>query len=425
MKKIIKLTESDLINLIKNIISEKSSNNVSQNTLLYELNFQYELHKSRLNLFRSIVEKNNYLNKIKITYNNYFAEDETILLEYHNKFSNNIILESTNSVNSNLKSYFKFLNLSFLYHIGSINESQYKNYIILNEQLGNFLSSVGSGIVSGAKAIGNAAVSGVNKIKSTLTSAYNYVKNKGVAWIMDGIRSALDSGVGTAVQTFLSFTGVGNIGVAVVWGLMTIYDFFMWISKGGSIINFVFSVFSAMSTGVLAPLLKSVKSTFGGLKLFSDIIPKLLNSSVGNTFKTWVPGIIKGGSYLMGIIKKGLDFAKKYLNIKFLDGVFSNVKKYVDDIILILTKSPSKIAKTVTKTLFKAVSLVPKIDKYLLTAAGKKAALKLKNNIILTIKKEISSKIKDKTTEEGFSYIDKTYGKSYSDFFRIADKSIS
>ena len=69
---------------------------------------------------------------------------------------------------------------------------------------GNLQENLWDDIKSGAEYVGNKVVSGVKDVTNKIGQAWNYVKSKGVSFIMDGIRNALDSGVGTAVQTFLS-----------------------------------------------------------------------------------------------------------------------------------------------------------------------------------------------------------------------------
>ena len=385
--------------------------NLLQTNYLLELNnsliLQYKFHESQLNTFEYDSEKETYLESIKKLYNSYFIKNKTIIIE------SSLIVESFLTVNEQLKKYFNFLSCSFLLEIGLICKNKYKNYI--NES--NLLI-----LENNLNKIWNNTYNVIHE--NYIWDAWNWVKEKGITTIMDGIRSALDSGVGTAVQAALSFTGVGNIGVAIVWGLMTIYDLYMWLKGGKGPLNFILSVLSAISTGVLAPLLKPFKALKGSI---TQIFTKLFSSNIGKTLMTWGTKLASGASKLLANIGKGVKFAADYLGIKWLSPLISSASKYIDDVIKTMSIA-SKQAVTGAKklaagTIIKAFGAIgsKKLSNWMLTSAGKLYINKLSIKTINLIQKELVSKLKDYTDEQCYAYIDKTYGKQYGDMLRIAN----
>ena len=390
--------------------------NLLQNNYLLELNnsliLQYKFHESQLNTFEYDSEKETYLESIKKLYNSYFIKNKTII------FESSLIVESFLTVNEQLKKYFNFLSCSFLFEIGLICKNKYKNYI--NES--NLLI-----LENNLNKIWNNTYNVIHE--NYIWDAWNWVKEKGITTIMDGIRSALDSGVGTAVQAALSFTGVGNIGVAIVWGLMAIYDLYMWLKGGKGPLNFILSVLSAISTGVLAPLLKPFKALKGSI---TQIFTKLFSSNIGKTLMTWGTKLASGASKLLANIGKGVKFAADYLGIKWLSPLISSASKYIDDVIKTMSIASKQASKTslstgakklAAGTIIKAFGAIgsKKLSNWMLTSAGKLYINKLSIKTINLIQKELVSKLKDYTDEQCYAYIDKTYGQQYGNMLRIAN----
>ena len=274
-------------------------------------------------------------------------------------------------------------------------------------------ASVGNSVVNTAKA-------GAKAIGNKINQAWNYVKTKGIEFIMNGIRAALDSGVGTAVQTFLSFTGVGNIATAVVWGVMALYDLYMYI-KGNvkSPLNLILSVLGAISTGSLSPLLKSYKAGLSGnmSQIFTKLFAKL------PVLKNWVTKLASGAGWLLNKMKEGAAFASKFLGVTWLTPIVASASQWISTIV----KNMSGVTVLAKNTVKKVIKLLgskmgTKVSEYLLTAAGKKMANTLSKATVQTINKElVVGKLKDSGADEVYAYVDKKYGKAYGNLIRISN----
>ena len=416
------ISETQINYLVKNIELNDSENQLHE--FKKELLFQYKIHELRLNMFEYDSEKENYLNSIKKTYTPYFKKNNTIISEYYLNFKSNLIVESLLTVNEKLKKYFNFISSSFLFEFEVITKPQYFN--LLGNLNNNLLVEYGwDDFTSDAASVGNSVVNtakaGAKAIGNKINQAWNYVKTKGIEFIMNGIRAALDSGVGTAVQTFLSFTGVGNIATAVVWGVMALYDLYMYI-KGNvkSPLNLILSVLGAISTGALSPLLKPYKAGLSGLNM-SQIFTKLFEKLP--VLKNWVTKLASGAGWLLNKMKDGAAFASKFLGVTWLTPIVASASKWISTIV----KNMSGVTVLAKNTVKKVIKLLgskmgTKVSEYLLTAAGKKMANTLSKATVQTINKElVVGKLKDSGADEVYAYVDKKYGKAYGNLIRISN----
>ena len=416
------ISETQINYLVKNIELNDSENQLHE--FKKELLFQYKIHELRLNMFEYDSEKENYLNSIKKTYTPYFKKNNTIISEYYLNFKYNLIVESLLTVNEKLKKYFNFISSSFLFEFEVITKPQYFN--LLGNLNNNLLVEYGwDDFTSDAASVGNSVVNtakaGAKAIGNKINQAWNYVKTKGIEFIMNGIRAALDSGVGTAVQTFLSFTGVGNIATAVVWGVMALYDLYMYI-KGNvkSPLNLILSVLGAISTGALSPLLKPYKAGLSGLNM-SQIFTKLFEKLP--VLKNWVTKLASGAGWLLNKMKDGAAFASKFLGVTWLTPIVASASKWISTIV----KNMSGVTVLAKNTVKKVIKLLgskmgTKVSEYLLTAAGKKMVNTLSKATVQTINKElVVGKLKDSGADEVYAYVDKKYGKAYGNLIRISN----
>lgn len=157
-----------------------------------------------------------------------------------------------------------------------------------------------------------AGQTGVGQLVKAADKGIDFLRTKGIAWFMDGLRRALNSGAGQAVQIFLDSFGVGAIANAAIWGIMVIWDLLNINTQGWGL--FLLSVLSLLTVGamapVLAPLAKIIAPLKGGL---STIITKIMSSKFGQTIAKWLPKIMSGLSKVASWIGSGV----KWLVEKF------------------------------------------------------------------------------------------------------------
>lgn len=161
--------------------------------------------------------------------------------------------------------------------------------------------------VTGANFNNALAALGKGDIIGAIGAGWNWLKTNGIGWLMGKIRSFLDSGWGAAAQIFLDSFGVGAIGVALVWGIMVIWDLINVTIGGWGML--LLSIISLLTVGALgpymAPIAKVLKPIKGGL---GKVIEKLMSTKLGQGLIAWIPKIGAGLSKVGGWIKSGVQW---------------------------------------------------------------------------------------------------------------------
>lgn len=206
-------------------------------------------------------------------------------------------------------------------------------------------------------------------IKEKATAAWNCLKNNFVECLMEGLRSAMYSLVGIAVETFLAVTGIAAPIPMILWGLMLVWDVYKMLSgkyDGGeyewSWFDIVFDILGVVTAGPGAIAAKKTVGAFAkgfkgvGLK---GILTKL--SSKGGVVGAWVKGLTKilgkGISAVLGAVKKGTEWISKNFGIKFLDNFVGKAKSYADEVVKAVSEvAPATIVAPGAKVASKPVS---------------------------------------------------------------------
>lgn len=450
MTKLVRLNESDIEKVVRGVIKQKNTQELkSTNTLMVEidsmLNFHYRSNSTFLKYTEDFSERFNILQDVKNLVEDLFS-NESMILERFDKFSNKgVIVESTFNFQEELNGYFKFTKASLLYQGGFITESQYNKYDLLVEgffdDVYNGAASVGNAVVSGAKTVGNAVVSGVKAVGGALQGAWNKLKSLGVGTFMEKYRSALTSSFGAAVQILIevSTEGFGAAIPLIAWALLAEYDMANVVAGTPNWFNLLFSLIGTATTGIASkaigaamPFFKTAGKAAGS---FTKALEWLAKSKFGQMFKPLVSAISAGLGKVPALIAKAMTWVKSIFGQVFGAGIVNffakganMIGKFIGELgtgiknffgTTVVKGSKKVIAKGVTTVLGKAGSLVPKIDVYLATASGKKFASKVGIEAVNTVKKELTSTIKNYSEEQALAYIDKKYGKLWGDTMRF------
>jgi len=230
----------------------------------------------------------------------------------------------------------------------------------------------------------NSFLAGVGKAVEAIGDGWKWLKEKGLAWFFDGLRNALNSAVGTAVQLFLDSFGVGAIANAVIWGIMTVWDLIN-ISAGGWG-NFLLSALGLLTVGamapVLAPLAKVIKPIKGGLQ---GIIIWIMKSKIGKTIAQWLPKILSGASKFAGLIQQGINW------------LISKFGKVIGQ------SAASKLSGAVGKCIEWVKSLISWLSKY----SGREASDKVVTSRVAQLTNtKVATEVRNKLSELGFNGVE-------------------
>lgn len=374
------LSENKINSIVNNTIIEIQKDNFKTvfGNLFNELNVQKGLHIRNMKKMNES-KRQVYLEEMMDNYVlDLFPRTNYIHEQFDKKFTDNILLESTNHSFRTLYNFFDFLKSSVLYECGFLNRRNFN--IPLNEQ--GLLNSVGNAINKGYQTVKKGIQKGVEIGKKAVKAVTPYVTKyldsefarfvPGVQlakvaydankiyqnwekikkmtfedWVEE-FRNFLNGVTGIALQIVLALTGVGNIANWIVNGLLLIYDVvYQGIGKGNwNWYNIVTSAIAIVGTGLAAAAFKPVKAILGGVKKVADIAPalaggptltqvlpyiKLLGQNMGKvigwvsrsftTFTTKFPMIgrflkpLKAGiSKIQGLLDDVVKGFKKYFN---------------------------------------------------------------------------------------------------------------
>ena len=370
----------------KYLLSENEVNNIAQNTVAYiqkdnfkrvfgtlfnELNTQKGVHIRNMKKMNES-ERVIYLEEMMDNYVlDLFPRTNYIHEQFDKKFTDNILLESSNHSFRTLYNFFDFLKSSVLYECGFLNRINFN--IPLNEQ--GFLQNVGNAINKGYQTVKKGIQKGVELGKKAVKAVTPYVTkflDSEFAYLVPGVqlakvaydankiyqnwdkikkmtfedwveafRSFLNGAAGVVIQIVLALTGVGNIANWIANGLMLIYDIaYQGAGKGNwNWYNILTSAIALVATGAGAAAFKVAGFALKGVTAASKIAPALAKSpqvfaKVAPLIKSMGGGIGK----IMGWVTKAFTtFTTKFPLIgrflKPLKGPISKMKNYLDEVV--------------------------------------------------------------------------------------------
>ena len=419
--------------------------------LVDQLNFHKTFLTAHIQLRENFVNKLTYLEKYqKNLVVGLYGGNSVILEEYSENFKKRVISESVFNFESEIDRFNQFVISSTLFNSGLLSEQFYnpidiaQNMYNTGKQVAQKAYGVGKQVAQTAyntgkqvaqtayntgkqtvQYVGKQASAAYDKAKESLNNAVNYLKKYGISQVMEGLRSALMSGVGTAIQVALSFTGVGAIVNDVAWGIMTLYDGYQYFVNGGSLFNLIIDVICLVTAGTLGKFLgKWVGQAAGSV---SEAFTKLLNSGAGSWLKPIVGKLAAAGSWIMGYLGKAAAFMAEKMGINWVASIVNKVGSFFSEILKVVEQ---KVAPIVGKVLGKGVEKIAGaqfVAKYGGSMSKKLATLGaaeieaytakgIRNGTLDVIDKKLKE-FKESTYEQILSFIDKNYGTQYADLY--------
>jgi len=397
--------------------------------LVNELNFHKKFLTAHIQLKENFVNKLTYLEKYQKNLVEGLHGDSSIILEvYSQNFNRRIINESVYNFESEIDRFNQFIINSTLFNSGLLSE-QFYNPIDIAKRVYNTGKQVAQNAYNKGKQavqyVGNQASALYNKAKESLNNAVNYLKKYGISQIMEGLRSALMSGVGTAIQVALAFTGVGAVVNDVAWGIMTLYDGYQYFVNGASLFNLIIDVICLVTAGTLGKFLgKWVGQAAGSI---GEAFTKLLNSGAGSWLKPIVGKLAAAGSWIMGYLGKAASFMAEKMGINWVKNIVNKVGSFFSEMLKIVEQ---KVAPVIGKVIGKGAEKIAGaqfVAKYggsmskklgTLGAAEIEAytAKGIRNGTLDVIDKKLKE-FKESTYDQILSFIDKNYGTQYTDLY--------
>ena len=189
----------------------------------------------------------------------------------------------------------------------------------------------------------------LDKAKSAISGAVDYVKQKGIPWVMENLRSALFSWGGAAVQTLLATIGApfgGNIVLWVVWGAMLAYDIYEAIQGRPNYANIVIDIISIATFGVggkiAVQLFKQLGIMSGAItRNLGQMLSKISKSSGGSWFATTIQTVGSSLGSILSYLGKGIAYAGDKLGIQTIKKAGSSIVSWTKNFISQLVNNPT------------------------------------------------------------------------------------
>jgi len=216
-------------------------------------------------------------------------------------------------------------------HLGKLG---YKGY-----NKNDFLSATGKGDVVGA-----------------IGAGFTWLKDKGLPWFMEKLRDALGSTAGAILQQLLDYTGVGAIGVSVLWAVLTLFDVSQIASGVGTWAKLIFSVLGLLTAGALAkavggflkPLFKSGGGTL--TSFFQKIAKQEWFIKYIAPKVSWISGAVSGAASLL---KQAGNWVVKKLGATTIGGYVTKAAEWISNIAQSIVKFAGFKSKQTTGYLAK------------------------------------------------------------------------
>lgn len=313
-------------------------NNVSYN--VKDLGVDFWLFLCKENTIK-IVEQNvkmlpkinKFINEVAFKFSEIF-NDYKIILEFHRINKGSLILTegySTDTYKTILENSWSFFN-----------EYLIKNNYINEED--SWLSRAWDKTKEVAGKAWDKTKEFGGKVVQKVKSAVSWIKEKGVSWFFESLRSALFSWGGAAVQVFLASAGSLAFGLGptinfITWAAMLCYDVYLGISKGDW--NWVYIIIDILGTFTAGPGAKIAHGIFKSVGLLgrgagtsiTNIVKKLGNSAGGKKLGGMFKSVVSGLSTLLGYVTKAATWIGEKLGIKKIASLASTIKDKVSQVV--------------------------------------------------------------------------------------------
>lgn len=373
MRRLYRLTENELIGVVKNSINEIEQERTNKvfNKIINDIDMTRGVHLRNMKKMTAS-KKETYLNNVMENYIlDFFPRNSFIQESFDKKFTYNILFESPNRSYRKLFEFFDFFKRAVLLECGVLTERRFKNLVTELDVLGAVGDVVNKGVQMGkdvvnkgveiGKKVVKAAtpymikflesefsrfVPGVNVLKAgyDVYKIYqNWEKIKKMTfedWVEE-FRAFLNGATGVVLQIVLALTGYGNIANWIANGLLLIYDVaYQGIGKGNwNWYNILTSAIALVATGAGAAAFKIVGPLLKGVTAAAKVGPAIAKSpqvfaKVAPLVKSMGGGIGK----IMGWVMKAFSgLSAKFPLIgrflKPLGGAVSKIKGYLDEVV--------------------------------------------------------------------------------------------
>jgi hypothetical protein len=396
--------------------------------------------------------------------NDLFGNNNVIIESFNEIFPKKILTEGEFNIRNEIIKFNDFLFLSMCQKIGALNENTTvnplkwvkKKYKLLQEQkisdlpqnqnpIPNLTQKKNTNLynqipdsptkqqfVKDQQALGK-KIEAAKKPKpetSILNNAINYINQNGISTIMEGLRSALFSLGGIAVQTILAFTGAGAIVNDVAWGILTLYDAYQYFTNGST--NYLFNLIIDIICLVTAGTLSGVLKNFMGKAATSvgSALKSLMESSAGNFIKSAFNTIKNGIPTLTKWLGESATFMKTKMGIGWasfnIQRTATLLKTIANELAKWVGGSLGSAAKFAVSPLMRAgialgrtfeIGVLKELQTVAPSQIEKWVGKTVSQSEIKAAEKYAEENLKEKPTEQALRFLDSKFGTHMGDLY--------
>jgi hypothetical protein len=377
MKRVYRLSENELIGVVKNSINEIEQERANKvyYQIINDIDMTRGVHLRNMKKMSS-AKKETYLNQVMENYIlDFFPKNTFIQESFDAKFTYNLLFESPNRNYRKLFEFFDFFKKAVLLECGLVSKNNFDNIITeqgLLNTIATGVKNVGKSIAGGVKnvvkkgvEIGKKVVKAVSPyIKKFLDSEFAYwvpgvtlvkvaydankiyqnwetIKKMTFSDWVEAFRKFTQSPTGVIIQIVLALTGYGNAANWIVNGFLLIYDLYQWTQGNPDWYNIITSAISLLGTGAAAIAFRPLKAVLSaGISKVGQIGPAIFKNApqlmpkVLPFIKSLGGGI---GKIVSSVTKTFTVFTTKFPIIgrflKPIQGVLGKVKSFMDELV--------------------------------------------------------------------------------------------
>ena len=313
MRRVYRLTENELIGVVKNSINEIEQERTNKvfNKIINDIDMTRGVHLRNMKKMTAS-KKETYLNNVMENYIlDFFPRNSFIQESFDKKFTYNILFESPNRSYRKLFEFFDFFKRAVLLECGVLTERSFKNLVTELDVLGAVGDVVNKGVQMGKDVVNKGVEIGKKVVKAVSPYVKKFLDSEFAYWVpgvqlvkvaydankiyqnwetikkmtfedwVEAFRKFTQSPTGVIIQIVLALTGYGNAANWIVNGFLLIYDLYQWVKQGKpNWYNLVTSAIALLGNGAAAIAFRSLKAVLSaGISKAGKIGPVIFKNA--------------------------------------------------------------------------------------------------------------------------------------------------
>lgn len=170
----------------------------------------------------------------------------------------------------------------------------------------------------------------VNEQKDA-SSFDQWIQTKGKDFI-ESLRNKLFSALGVGLQTFLSFTGFGQIAVTTVWGVLLAYDVYMQINGSNNWVNIIIDLLSFLpgASGLVSKIFRGSGKAIQSAGSLEGALTNISQSPYGAKFVKLLGSFSGWASKILNHVKEGILWLSKKFGLTYLYQITGKLFSFIN-----------------------------------------------------------------------------------------------